>query len=584
MASVSRQWRTVATPLFYRTIIIDIDETGFKTRARASGGNRGVRTNLGLFLGTDFVNVVRDMQIVVKGQLQTAHQLTRVLRRTGLGETVWHGIERVRIDISGCELGISFGRRENGQEAGNALSELLSLALPSLREIVLLGVGGRIYNTAAPIYQLVAGRLYGPKPLRSLRIIPGFFPERRLMSDWQQQAILPINIGHLHIDTRDRGPPLRLPPVLASSLVELSLNHVTANQIWDPFVSDDEQGTCDGSLIFSRLRLLCLGFHDLSRNPTFVDMQFVIDAGGNLTITDANGDNDGGTAQYLTSTRFGTPLFPSLMRLEVHHFPKALHLFLSLFSASPISKLAIHVSVDTITHEWNLSRFVELRSLSVRITDRISLDDQGLVMNCLSILFYSISSNVQTLNLEMSICRGFEFRDLSTDMFDDHLVSLTLKCEIDVDELDLLLCSFLNLRRLILHSIIADPILSTSEIVRILGSSNAAAMLVPVCKNLQFLHADGLRYYDDDPSDQTLESIITHTLAFEVALYRGLLFDLVCNLPSLTTLQVRGTSVEGVKDCIQGLVDSNVASEFLGHFRDLKVQAIEGCQEPSISL
>ncbi|KAJ2886842.1 hypothetical protein H4R27_000374 [Coemansia aciculifera] len=168
MASVSRQWRTVAMPLFYRTIIIDIDEAGFKTRARASGGNRGVRTNSGLFLGTDFVNVVRDMQIVVKGQLQTAHQLTRVLRRTGLGGTVWHGIERVRIDISGCELGISFGRRENGQEAGNALNELLSLALPSLREIVLLGVGGRIYSTAAPIYQLVAGRLYGPKPLRSL--------------------------------------------------------------------------------------------------------------------------------------------------------------------------------------------------------------------------------------------------------------------------------------------------------------------------------------------------------------------------------------------------------------------------------
>ncbi|KAJ2421509.1 hypothetical protein GGF41_003842, partial [Coemansia sp. RSA 2531] len=158
MASVSRQWRTAAMPLFYRTIIIDVDEAGFKTRARSSGGNRGVRTNLGLFVGANVANVVRNMQIVVKGQLQTAHQLARILRRIGLGETVWQGVERLRIDISGCEFGRSFGRRENGQEAGNTLCELLSLALPSLSDIVLLGIGGHIYNTTAHVYQLIAER------------------------------------------------------------------------------------------------------------------------------------------------------------------------------------------------------------------------------------------------------------------------------------------------------------------------------------------------------------------------------------------------------------------------------------------
>ncbi|KAJ2751706.1 hypothetical protein GGI19_004306 [Coemansia pectinata] len=227
-------------------------------------------------------------------------------------------------------------------------------------------------------------------------------------------------------------------------------------------------------------------------------MLLVVGAGGNLAIGDANREIDDDTTLYLSSTKFGTPLFPSLTRLEIRHFPKDLHLFLSLFAASPISKIAIHVSMDTITHEWSLSRFVKLRSLTVGITDRLSLSDQGFALDCLSILFYSISSNVQALNLEMSVCKGFVFDNLSTEMFEDNLVSLTLKCDIDPEELYVLL-----------------------------------------------------------------------------ALYRGLLYDLVCNLPSLTTLQVRATSLEGVKECIQELVDSNVAPGFLGHFRNIKLQAID---------
>ncbi|KAJ2406731.1 hypothetical protein GGF41_006903 [Coemansia sp. RSA 2531] len=332
----------------------------------------------------------------------------------------------------------------------------------------------------------------------------------------------------------------------------------------------------DGSLVFSRLQSLSLGFRDSGGNPTLVEMLLMIGAGRNMATTGSNAEADDNTTRYLSSTKFGTPLFPSLTKLEIRHFPYDLNQFLSLFAASPISKLTIHISMAMITHEWNLSRFVGLRSLSVHITDRLSLADQGLAMDCLSILFYSVNSNVQALNLEMSLCRDFEFKDLSTEMFEENLVSLTLKCEIDVEELDLLLCSFSNLRRLILHSIIADFVPSTSEIVRILRSPDAAEMLVPSCRSLQFLHADGLRYYDDDdPSDLSSESKSTFTLTYELALYRGLLFDLVCNLPSLTTLQVRATSLEGVKECIQGMVDCNVAPDFLGHLRSLKVQAID---------
>ncbi|KAJ2033311.1 hypothetical protein GGI13_001584 [Coemansia sp. RSA 455] len=573
MASVSRQWRTVAMPLFYRTIIIDVDEAGFKTRARSSGGNRGVRTNLGLFVGANVVNVVRNMQIVVKGQLQTAHQLARILRRIGLGETVWHRVEKLRIDISGCEFGRSFGRRENGQEAGNALCELLSLALPSLSDIVLLGIGGHIYNTTTHVYQLIAERLYGSKSLRSLRILPGIFPEHRLVRDLRPQVILPINIGRLHVDNRDRGPPLRLPLVLASPLVELSLNHIAAGRIWDSFVVDDGS---DGSLVFSRMQSLSLGFRDSGGNPTLVEMLLMIGAGRNMATTGSNAEADDNTTRYLSSTKFGTPLFPSLTKLEIRHFPYDLSQFLSLFATSPISKLTIHISMAMITHEWNLSRFVGLRSLSVRITDRLSLADQGLAIDCLSILFYSVNSNVQALNLEMSLCRGFEFKDLGIDTLEENLVSLTLKCEIDVAELELLLCSFSNLRRLILHSVISELIPSTWEMYRILRSPDAEEMLVPTCESLQFLQADGLRYYDDDdPSDLSYESRSTHTLTYELALYRGLLLNFVCTMPSLTTLQVRATSLEGVRECIQGLVDCNVAPDFLGHLRSLKVQAID---------
>ncbi|KAJ2444349.1 hypothetical protein GGF42_006331 [Coemansia sp. RSA 2424] len=568
MASFSRQWRSVATSLFYRTIVVVIDDAGYKSRVRSGGGVRGVRTNIDLFLEAGLVSVARDVQIFVCGQLQTAHQLTRLLRRAGFEEAMWMGVERLQIDISGCSVStFARGVKESGLKTEVALSGLLSAALPSLREIGFLGVGGKALSSVAPISQLIAERLYGPNPLWSLRIAQGTLPEGK-PSDPQQafSSLPPIDIGHLHVASRDCSPPLQLPLVLASSLVELSLSPVTASKVWEPFVSDGPQESPSSNLVFSRLQSLALSFWDCYWDAAHTrHLQFMHKASRSFELTGADGDINDDSLWYLSSTKFGVPLFPSLARLEIRHFSKDLGRFLSLFATSPVSKLVLCLSADCLFAEWDLSPFSKLRSLSLQITGKIPLDSHLTALGCLSVLLLSANPGILALRLQLSICKGFDFGGLKVGSLGKGLVSLTLVCEIELAQLALLLLSFPSLRRLILRSVLAEPLFNTCKLVDLMRCSNAAKTMSPICQHLRVLSASNLRYYTDSASS------LVYAPSYEMALYRGLLLSLVCRLPSLDTLLVSESTIVGVKECIQALVDARVGLGHMNQIRCLKL-------------
>ncbi|KAJ1820557.1 hypothetical protein LPJ60_003141 [Coemansia sp. RSA 2675] len=568
MARVNSQWRAVAIPLLYRTVVIDIDVTGYKTKARGIGGNKGVRTNIGLYIGSGLASFARDMSIVVRGTSQTTSQFVHFLQKAGVGEAEWLGVERLCIDISSSKFATTAATfRESGDEDEKVFNKLLSLCLPSLREIHALGITGGYYSLGVPVSYLVNERLYGSTPLKALRMVAGGFPEREPLN--QHRSAAPIDIAHLHVDHNDGSSALQLPPVLASSLVELTLNPVTAKQVWDPFVADGMQGSPGGSLVFSRLRSLSLGF--LDRNLGL----FLSGRAHEIRETDGPMSLRDGTPRYMKSALFGALAFPQLTSLEIRHFSQELTDFLSVFAACPISKLVIRIPTDTIPFDWDLSAFSGLRSFAIHIMRPNELDDMMPVLNCLSLMFMSAGSHLQELTVEMSICRGYTFDTLDTGAFGESLVSLTLKCEIAPEELDVVLGGYPNLKKLYLHAVIAQPISSTSELADKLRSLRTVAIRAPVCKHLRFLCAQGLRHYKH-PSLPSSASIEPTTVAAEVALYRGLLLNLVCRLPSLATFQASATAFDGGYKCINMLTNVNVAPEYLDIFRNLKLQPIDG--------
>ncbi|KAJ2695913.1 hypothetical protein H4218_004947 [Coemansia sp. IMI 209128] len=334
MARVNSQWRAVAIPLLYRTVVIDIDVTGYKTKARGIGGNKGVRTNIGLYIGSGLASFARDMSIVVRSTPQTTSQFVHFLQKAGFGEAEWLGVERLCIDISSSEFATTAATfRESGDEDEKVFNKLLSLCLPSLREIHALGITGGYYSLGVPVSYLVNERLYGSTPLKALRMVAGGFPEREPLNQHRKSGI-------------------------------------------------------------------------------------------HLLLTECK-------ARRLTD-------------------------FLSVFAACPISKLVIRIPTDTIPFDWDLSAFSGLRSFAIHIMRPNELDDMMPVLNCLSLMFMSAGSHLQELTVEMSICRGYTFDTLDTGAFGESLVSLTLKCEIAPEELDVVLGGYPNLKKLYLHAVIAQ--------------------------------------------------------------------------------------------------------------------------------
>ncbi|KAJ2498791.1 hypothetical protein IWW47_003434 [Coemansia sp. RSA 2052] len=348
----------------------------------------------------------------------------------------------------------------------------------------------------------------------------------------------------------DRRSPLRLPPVFASTLVELTLDPVAKDEVWEHFVADNTQ------LEFPCLRVLALHFDDPQCGVMF-----------------PYSDKEMATSRSLTSTKFGTPLFPALTSLKICKFPGHLNQFLSLFAASPLSKLYIGGFNRLIPDELDLTPFTGLRSFGVCFIDPIIWLQNEYISDCLTSICQTASSKLQSLLLNMYIRDDFGFPAMEP-VFADSLVSLTLLGEISSEDVGYLLLQLPKLKWLSLLCSVVPYIPSNEMLVELCQEESKRYLSRSVNMSLRCLRAARLQeeaYYANDMYPSGLSATITQKLS----LYRGLIFDLVCRLPSLDTLLVSSTYLEGVKECIQALVDSGVAHKQTSHLPRLKLLANE---------
>ncbi|KAJ2034150.1 hypothetical protein GGI13_004238 [Coemansia sp. RSA 455] len=88
VAKVNRQWRAVATQLFYRVAVVVI------TKPQYDYDESRMRSNIRLIRDMDQVSSVRELQIVMESGGQPVHELTRCLTAAGLGKCTWPGVVR----------------------------------------------------------------------------------------------------------------------------------------------------------------------------------------------------------------------------------------------------------------------------------------------------------------------------------------------------------------------------------------------------------------------------------------------------------------------------------------------------------
>ncbi|KAJ2814213.1 hypothetical protein H4S07_000011 [Coemansia furcata] len=263
VAAVNREWRAVVLPLFYRTVHIvighpqdttdtddsddsddddnddkgqeceddNMDEDGDEKLLSTVGlcrnsAGMGLSTNIGLICSADWIDKVREVQIIVQGAGQTAGQPLRQLVLARNGKYEWTSVERLRIDMRDSDCTTQTNTTtEQGPIAVKALKDFLSQALPSLRDIEFYGPHTkRIYGSVL-IERLIKERLHGPASLRAVRVKSDCWPE--LTDDYDTgDTALPIAIECMKIDAPDDTYLMPIPIIVADALIELKLNSV----------------------------------------------------------------------------------------------------------------------------------------------------------------------------------------------------------------------------------------------------------------------------------------------------------------------------------------------------------------------
>ncbi|KAJ2039122.1 hypothetical protein H4S04_008194 [Coemansia sp. S16] len=301
-------------------------------------------SNIRLIRDVGEIDRVRELQINMRCGSQLLNDLGCILLEEGLCGSSWPGIERLQfnmLDHSNYSANASEAMCE--PETVSAFNMFLSRALPSLREIYYTGFSDNPQNTFNPIAPLIEERLYGPAPIRVLRLSSDC---KLKLKGRVGDPDAPIVLERLSINYEKTFFITLLPIVQANTLVELKLGPSFCNYIWDSFVVDGAPGSPEGRLVFSRLESLSLCFRlgmGLDIPPSLLRMH----------------DSD----SYFQSARLGTPYFPVLTNLTINYFPYDLTPFLSLFASSPISELSITGKKSRIPDDLDLSQFSRLRSL-----------------------------------------------------------------------------------------------------------------------------------------------------------------------------------------------------------------------------
>ncbi|KAJ2830501.1 hypothetical protein GGI24_001895 [Coemansia furcata] len=578
LAGVNHQWRAVAMPQLYLSIVVDIDEPTKKLRKHSNGYK--LWTNIGLFVGTDLGRMAREVRITVRGSGQTLLLLAQKLRSVGLGNIEWLGVEKLYLDTSMCTFkGLLKKDQKGGRKCLDELNELLSAALPSLQEIAFLGPGANELYNCVPIQQLINERLSGSQPLRVLRITSDIHPN---FTSPLSQPSTPIQLTCLDINTiitDGNGAPLRLPPLLASTLVELRLGSVYVKRLWEPFVAPTK-----GDLVFSSLKSLTLCFSlgcEIQPRRTNA-VKFAVDSededwweeedDGYHGFSSLDPESETDTHGYMASKKFGVPQFPTLANLEIRRFPRNLKQFLSLFEASPITTLSLWSLKHRIPDDLDLAQFGELRDLSVRFMDTINEYDEERINNALSYMFSTVNPKLQSLTLMIHSYDQFAL-GLPDPPFADNLTTLTIEGHNVLAAYITILPMFTNLQRLNAFASVADSI-PAADFVGERKLRMAQNSLPPLSTSLRCVRAEHLQRFAEEER-WGITTDMPRNAAEEVSLYRDLILNLVCHVPSLKTLMVSHTSLEGVQKSMNILAKPRVGPEQISAIRCVAIPVVD---------
>ncbi|KAJ1944969.1 hypothetical protein EC988_005858, partial [Linderina pennispora] len=519
LSAISQRWRRLTLPLFCRRAFVSIDET------ETSPVVLRTDSNLGLLLDTEHDDLAREMVIWVTCSMVSLPKIQRLLAKAGFDRTAWLTVRRLEY----CNALHDFPEDDEyyAPESVQEFNEFLSLALPSLRDIDYEDMYSQFtYNrfTASP---LINEHIGGPTALHSLRTYSDLPP---MLSHYQGQ---PISIQKLDISGINFPRALRLPKILASSLVELDLSSVDAGKLWDMFASNT------GDLVFAQLRRLSLVFHWQSRAAGTRPWYFV-DGLDDMEGEDSDSDSDSGSDSdeetdgpvpvvqgYMQAANLGRPRFPVLQELEVRRFSGDLPHFLSLFPCGQLRRLVLGGLKSELPTSWDFSPFRSLQQLSVRYVDPIDSGDEPYIEESLRRLFHTSPLSLQKLTVSL-------MSHISTiplpvyAPLDTLLTSLSISGDVRVEEVVRVLENLSSLQRLMISDTIVDPLVSNAQLVgKFKGTTEAD--FGAVSKSLRVLEVPLLSSADGEPD----EAGMTQRM---VAKYRQLLFCLLPRLPNVYLL------------------------------------------------
>ncbi|KAJ2100159.1 hypothetical protein GGI09_002411 [Coemansia sp. S100] len=535
LASVNRQWRSVAKGQFYRVAFLAVRELKHDVD---SIGIMRMSSNIRLIRDVGEIDRVRELQINMRCGSQLLNDLGCILLEEGLCGSSWPGIERLQfnmLDHSNYSANASEAMCE--PETVSAFNMFLSRALPSLREIYYTGFSDNPQNTFNLIAPLIEERLYGPAPIRVLRLSSDC---KLKLKGRVGDPDAPIVLERLSINYEKTFFIMLLPIVQANTLVELKLGPSFCNYIWDSFVVDGAPGSPEGRLVFSRLESLSLCFRlgmGLDIPPSLLRMH----------------DSD----SYFQSARLGTPYFPVLTNLTINYFPYDLTPFLSLFASSPISELSITGKKSRVPDDLDLSQFSRLRSLLLEFPhDAIErLYDLWLRSSALKVRdTYDWLNRATTHHSSVA----------------DSLATLALGGNISVREVELLLPMFPCLQRLWVSAAVCPPVSSPAMLVQRYRRLNTPQQLPPLNTSLRVLQAEHSKCLGPLPTWPNPYNV-KPSKDNEESQYRGLLLKLASRLPSLYMLEVSEGSFGAVEKSIQALVKSDIAPDCISHLQRLQL-------------
>ncbi|KAJ2745606.1 hypothetical protein GGI20_002041 [Coemansia sp. BCRC 34301] len=184
------------------------------------------------------------------------------------------------------------------------------------------------------------------------------------------------------------------------------------------------------------------------------------------------------------------------------------------------------------------------------------------------------SPKLQARTLEMNAYEDFKLEAIEPE-FADSLVSLTLKGLISTFDVAGLLWQLPKLKWLRMECIVVSQMPSNDDFIEECRSERKDNIFKPINKSLRFLKAVDLQKSSYLLSVQDFSDPLPYTADLELSLHRGLVLDFGCRFPSLDTLRISSRSLEGVKECIETLLDSGIAPDQTKHLAHLRLQAIE---------